>query len=64
VADRVREDWGWLIEFIDGNGVEVAIGCVSDAAGGDGYQGVVVDRLSNEIVAAFDGAGIPVERVE
>jgi hypothetical protein len=32
------EDWGWLIEYIDGD-LEVTIGCASIADEGEGYSG-------------------------
>lgn len=32
------EDWGWLIEYIEGD-VEVTIGCSSMAEEGEGYAG-------------------------
>lgn len=32
------EDWGWLIEFVEGE-AEVMIGCASVAQDGDGYTG-------------------------
>lgn len=32
------EDWGWLIEFFDGD-LEITIGCSSQAEEGDGYSG-------------------------
>lgn len=32
------EDWGWFIEYIDGD-IEVTIGCASETAEGDGYGG-------------------------
>lgn len=32
------EDWGWLIEFFDGD-LEITIGCSSQAEEGDGYNG-------------------------
>lgn len=32
------EDWGWLIEYIQGE-LEVTIGCSSMAEEGDGYRG-------------------------
>ena len=34
----VGEDWGWLIEFLDGD-LELTIGCSSQAEEGDGYNG-------------------------
>ena len=34
----VGEDWGWFIEYSDGN-TEVMIGCSSEARDGDGYTG-------------------------
>ena len=32
------EDWGWLIEYADGAGVEVTVGCASVAEDGEGYR--------------------------
>ena len=32
------EDWGWLIESIDGE-TEITIGCSSEATEGEGYKG-------------------------
>lgn len=34
----VGEDWGWLLEFIDGD-QEILIGCAAEANEGDGYRG-------------------------
>lgn len=34
----VGEDWGWFIEYADGQ-TEVMIGCGSEAREGDGYSG-------------------------
>lgn len=31
------EDWGWFIEYLDGE-TEITIGCNSEAAEGDGYK--------------------------
>jgi hypothetical protein len=36
------EDWGWLIEFIEGD-LEVTIGCSSIAEDGAGYTGKPID---------------------
>ena len=36
------EDWGWFIEFIDGD-TEIMIGCGSQSAEGDGYKGIAID---------------------
>ena len=35
------EDWGWFIEYIDGD-IEVTIGCASEAREGDGYTGAPI----------------------
>jgi hypothetical protein len=35
------EDWGWFIEYINGE-IEVAVGCSSVAEEGDGYTGEAV----------------------
>ena len=37
----VGEDWGWFIEFIEGE-LEVMIGCGSEAREGDGYKGTPI----------------------
>jgi len=34
----IGEDWGWFIEFVDGE-VEIMIGCGSETRQGDGYSG-------------------------
>lgn len=34
----VGEDWGWFIEYLDGD-TEIMIGCGSEAREGDGYRG-------------------------
>ena len=34
----IGEDWGWLLEFIDGDN-EILIGCGTEAKEGDGYIG-------------------------
>ena len=36
------EDWGWLIEHINPEEVELTIGCSSIAEEGDGYYGSVI----------------------
>jgi hypothetical protein len=38
----IGEDWGWLIEFIDGDD-EYMIGCASVAEDGEGYRGRPLD---------------------
>lgn len=35
------EDWGWLIEFLEGE-LELTIGCGSQAEEGDGYGGKAI----------------------
>lgn len=35
------EDWGWLLEYIDGD-IEVTIGCSSMADEGEGYTGKAI----------------------
>jgi hypothetical protein len=34
----LKEDWGWLIEYVDGQ-LEVMVGCSSMAEQGEGYTG-------------------------
>ena len=36
------EDWGWLLEFLDGE-VEVKIGCSSVCGEDEGYAGTAID---------------------
>lgn len=40
----LSEDWGWFIEY-NTDETEVMIGCSSQCAAGDGYQGQAVDWL-------------------
>lgn len=57
------EDWGWFIEYLDGE-TEITIGCSSEAGAGEGYRGSAMPwqiflKQSLSLTQRLKGASAP-----